>query len=406
MMKTLSAREQFEILSQGVLDLVTPDDLLAKLEKSNQSGKPLLIKYGADPSRPDIHLGHAVCFLKMRQFQDLGHEVVFVIGDFTARIGDPSGRSAVRLPLSKEEVEINARTYKEQVDKILNPAQTRVVYNADWLEPLTLREVVRLGAQFTVAQMLERDDFQKRFASQVPIYLHEFLYALMVAYDSVALNCDVEMGGHDQLFNFLVGRDLMRSFGQEPQVCLTMPILEGTDGQVKMSKSMDNYIGITDSSEQIFGRVMSVPDEVMGHYWTYLNLATPDEWTQLKEGIDRQALHPRTVKLDLAQRIVSWLHSPEEGRRQREEFEKVFTRKEAPSDISERTVSLPLDLASFLVSEGFAESKSEVRRLLKQAGIRLDEQPLPYSEHPTLEQFRDGAVLRVGKKKFLRLRIA
>ncbi len=405
-MKTLAAREQFEILSQGVLDLVTPDDLLAKLEKSNQTGKPLLIKYGADPSRPDIHLGHAVCFLKMRQFQDLGHEVVFVIGDFTARIGDPSGRSAVRSPLTKEEVEVNARTYKEQVDKILIPDKTRVVYNADWLEPLTLREVVRLGAQFTVAQMLERDDFQKRFAGQAPIYLHEFLYALMVAYDSVVLNCDVEMGGGDQLFNFLVGRDLMRSFGQEAQVCLTMPILEGTDGQAKMSKSMDNYIGVTDSPEQMFGRVMSVPDEIMGHYWNYLNLATLAEWARMKEGIDSETLHPRTVKLDLAQRIVTWLYSAEEGKRRREEFEKVFTRKEAPSDICERVVSLPLDLASFLVSEGLAESKSEVRRLLKQAGIRLNEQPIPYNEHPTLDQFQDGAVLRVGKKKFLRLRKA
>ncbi len=280
------------------------------------------------------------------------------------------------------------------------------MYNADWLEPLTLREVVRLGAQFTVAQMLERDDFQKRFAGKVPIYLHEFIYALMVAYDSVALNCDVEMGGGDQLFNFLVGRDLMRCFGQEPQVCLTMPILEGTDGQAKMSKSMDNYIGVADSPEQIFGRVMSVPDVVMGHYWTYLSLATPVEWERMKEEIDSGALHPRTVKLDLAQRIVTWLHSAEEGRRWREEFEKVFTRKEAPSDIAERTISLPLDLASFLVSEGLAESKSEVRRLLKQAGIRLNEQPIPYSEHPTLDHFPDGAVLRVGKKKFLRLRKA
>jgi tyrosyl-tRNA synthetase len=406
MMKTLPAREQFEILSQGVLDLVTADDLLSKLERSSLTGKPLLIKYGADPSRPDIHLGHAVCFLKMRQFQDLGHEVVFVIGDFTARIGDPSGRSTVRSPLTREEVEVNARTYKEQVDKILNPDKTRVVYNADWLDPLTLREVVRLGAQFTVAQMLERDDFQKRFTGQVPIYIHEFLYALMVAYDSVALNCDVEMGGHDQLFNFLVGRDLMRSFGQEPQVCLTMPILEGTDGFAKMSKSMDNYIGVTDSPEQIFGRVMSVPDEVMGHYWTYLNLATPVEWERMQKEIGSGALHPRTVKLDLAQQIVTWLHSAEEGRHRREEFEKVFTRKEIPSDIPERTVSLPLDLASFLVSEGLAESKSEVRRLLKQAGIRLNEEPIPYSEHPVLDHFADGAVLRVGKKKFLRLRIA
>jgi tyrosyl-tRNA synthetase len=404
MMNNRPAREQYEILSQGVLDLITPEGLLAKIEKSTQTGKPLLIKYGADPSRPDIHLGHAVCFLKMRQFQDLGHEVVFVIGDFTARIGDPSGRSSVRPPLTREEVAQNARTYKEQVDKILDPSRTRVVYNAEWLEVLSLREVVKLGAQFTVAQMLERDDFQKRFVAQVPIYLHEFLYALMVAYDSVALNCDVEMGGHDQLFNFLVGREMMRSLGQEPQVCLTMPILEGTDGHAKMSKSLDNYIGVTDPPLQMFGKAMSIPDEVMGHYWTYLNFASPTEWAIIEEKIRNETLHPRIVKMDLAERIVSWLYSPEEGRKQREEFERVFSRKLSPSEMPEASVSLPLDLAAFLVDRGLAESRSDVRRLLKQAGIRLDEMPIPYSEHPTIKDFHDGAVLRVGKKKFLRLR--
>lgn len=405
-MEKLSAREQLEILKRGVVDLVTPEDLLFKLERSLRSGKPLIVKYGADPSRPDIHLGHAVCLLKMRQFQDLGHEVVFVIGDFTARIGDPTGRSQVRPPLSKEEVEENARTYHEQVTKILNPERMRVVYNSTWLEPLSLKDLVKVAAKFTVAQMLEREDFQKRFQNGIPIFLHEFLYALMVAYDSVALNCDVEMGGQDQLFNFLVGRDLMREMGEEPQVCLTMPILEGTDGVQKMSKSLGNDIPINDPPQEMFGKVMSIPDSVMDNYFLYLNLATPEEVKAFHLRMERGELNPRDVKADLAFRIVSLLYSREEARKAKEEFERVFSARGIPEEIVEVRVSLPLDLLSFLKERGLIPSSSEGRRLLKQGGIYLNFEPLPYSERPILTELEDGAVLRVGKKKFLRLRRA
>lgn len=403
-MKSLNPKEQLEILKRGVVDLVTPEDLLLKLERSYQTGKPLIVKYGADPSRPDIHLGHAVCLLKMREFQDLGHIVVFVIGDFTARIGDPTGRSQVRPPLTKEEVEQNARTYHEQVTRILDPERTRVVYNGSWLENMTLKDLVQVAGKFTVAQMLERDDFQKRFSQGIPIFLHEFLYALMVAYDSVALNCDVEMGGADQLFNFLVGRELMREMGQEPQVCLTMPILEGIDGIQKMSKSLENDVALTASPQEMFGRIMSIPDEVMSHYFLYLNLLTPQEVKSLEEKMKSGSINPRDVKVDLATRIVSWLHSPSEAKKAREEFEKIFARGETPEEIPEKTVSLPLDLLDFLVETGLIPSKSEGRRLLKQGGIYLDNFPLPFSERPILERIMDGSVLRVGKKKFLRLR--
>jgi len=404
-MRVLSAREQLEIIKSNVVDLVTPEDLLLKLERSVQTGKPLVIKYGADPSRPDIHLGHVVCLLKMRQFQDLGHEVVFVIGDFTARIGDPTGRSQVRPPLSREEVEENARTYHEQVTKVLDPEKMRVVYNSHWLEPLSLKDLVKIAGKFTVAQMLEREDFQNRYQNGIPIYLHEFLYALMVAYDSVALNCDVEMGGQDQLFNFLVGRDLMREMGQEPQVCLTMPILEGTDGVQKMSKSLGNDIPITDPPQEMFGRVMSIPDNVMSHYFLYLNLATPQEVKSIEERMASGSLNPRDVKLDLATRIVSWLHSPGKAKKARQEFEKVFSRGGMPEEMPEKNVSLPLDLLTFLVDVGLVPTKSEARRLLKQGGIYLDNVPLPYSERPIISTLEDGAILRVGKKRFIRLRL-
>lgn len=402
-MSTLNAREQFELLKEGVLDLITPDELLAKLEKSERTGIPLKIKYGADPSRPDIHLGHAVCFLKMREFQNCGHQVIFVIGDFTARVGDPSGRSAVRPPLSQEEVAENARTYQRQVWKILDPEKTKVVYNAEWLEQLKLVDVVRLGAKFTVAQMLERQDFGNRFQKNVPIFLHEFLYALMVAYDSVVLEADVEMGGHDQLFNFIVGRDLQREMGQEPQICLTMPILEGTDGILKMSKSLGNDIGVLDSPGEMFGRIMSIPDHVMGHYYQYLNLASPAEVAGIEQAMQEGRLHPRDAKMDLATKILSWLHSPALARQSRDEFERVFGQKQTPSEMPEVRISLPLDLLNFLVDHGFCSSKTEARRLLQQGGIHLDREPVPYSDCPVLNDIPDGVVLRVGRKKFMRL---
>lgn len=405
-MSRLSAREQFELIKEGVLDLVTPDELLAKLEKSERTGIPLKIKYGADPSRPDIHLGHVVCFLKMREFQNFGHQVIFVIGDFTARVGDPTGRSAVRPPLSPEEVAENARTYQQQVWKILDPEKTKVVYNADWLAKLNLVDVVKLGAKYTVAQMLERQDFGNRFQMNVPIFLHEFLYALMVAYDSVVLEADVEMGGHDQLFNFIVGRDLQRQMGQEPQICLTMPILEGTDGVSKMSKSLGNDIGVLDPPEEMFGRIMSIPDHVMGHYFQYLKLASPAEVAGMEQAMQEGRLHPRDAKIDLATKILSWLHSPALAQQSRDQFEQVFGQKQAPAQMPEVRISLPLDLLSFLVDHGFCASKTEARRFLQQGGIHLDQAPVPYSDRPIVNDIPDGAVLRVGRKKFIRLRRA
>ena len=367
--------EQLEIVATGTADIVSREELLKKFEKSYETGKPLVIKLGADPSAPDIHLGHTVVLQKMRQFQALGHEVVFLIGDFTARIGDPTGKKKTRPALTEDEVRANAETYRQQIGKILDIEKARVVFNSEWLSKMTFADVLKLSSQYTVARMLERDDFAKRFKNQVPISVVEFMYPLMQGYDSVALHADVELGGLDQTFNLLVGRELQRSYGQAPQVTLTMPILEGLDGQEKMSKSLGNYVGINEAAGQIYGKLLSIPDELMIKYYELLTDLSLADLKAIREQI---ASEPKAVKMRLARQITAQYHGAEAAAGAEAEFEKMFGKSGdgLPDNIEEVTVAAPaegLPLMKILTVTGMAESGGEARRLLQQGGVKIDQ---------------------------------
>jgi tyrosyl-tRNA synthetase len=401
-----SIEEQIEYLKRGVVDLIREDDLRRKLERSVETGHPLRVKLGADPTAPDLHLGHTVVLRKLRQFQELGHTVIFLIGDFTGMIGDPTGRSATRPPLSREEIEANAETYKQQVFKILDPERTVIEFNSRWLGALRSEEWIRLTAKVTVAQILEREDFQKRLREGSPISLHELLYPVAQAYDSVVLGADVELGGTDQKFNLLVGRDLQREFGQEPQVVMTVPLLVGTDGVQKMSKSYGNYIGITEPPEQIYGKIMSISDEVM---WTYYELLTdvpPEELTRWRAEAEVGRLNPRDVKAQLARRLVAEFHSEAAARRAEEEFTRVFRERGLPSEIPifplSASVGERVELARVLVQSGLAPSMREARRLIEQGGVQVDGERVrdPRAHIVVTPEF----LLQVGKRRFLRVR--
>jgi len=402
-----SIEEQLEYLKRGVVDLIREDDLRRKLARSAETGHPLRVKLGADPTAPDLHLGHTVVLRKLRQFQELGHTVIFLIGDFTGMIGDPTGRSATRPPLSREEIEANAETYKQQVFKILDPERTVIEFNSRWLGALRSEEWIRLTAKVTVAQILEREDFQKRLREGSPISLHELLYPVAQAYDSVMLGADVELGGTDQKFNLLVGRDLQREFGQEPQVVMTVPLLVGTDGVQKMSKSYGNYIGITEPPEQIYGKIMSISDEVM---WTYYELLTDvpsEELARWRAEADAGHLNPRDVKAQLARRLVAEFHSEAAARRAEEEFTRVFRERGLPSEIPVFHLSAPVgervELARVLVQSGLAPSMREARRLIEQGGVHVDGERLadPRAHIVVKPEF----IVQVGKRRFLRIRI-
>lgn len=368
----MNAKEQFDIIKRGTVNLVPEELLMLKLERSLKENKPLKIKYGADPSAPDLHLGHAVCFRKLREFQDLGHQVVFVIGDFTARIGDPTGKSETRKPLSAEQVKENARTYMEQVYLLLDRERTRVVYNNDWLGRLTMAEILKLTSAFTVARMLERDDFSKRFRGETAIGVHEFLYPVMVAYDSVHLEADVEMGGSDQYFNFLAGRELMQELGQEPQVCLTMPILTGTDGLQKMSKSLGNYIAIKDSPGEMFGKTMSIPDSSIRDYALLAAFYDDERLGRLEKRLKSE--NPRDLKAEVARAIVEVYHGPEKARQAEEEFARVFSRRGLPDEIARHSFGMPqVWIIKALVDTGIAKTNSEARRLVRQGAVHVDD---------------------------------
>ena len=407
MASQLSIEQQIEIIKRGTLEIVPEDELKAKLQKSQKTGKPLRLKLGLDPTAPDIHIGHTVVLRKLRQFQDLGHEVTVLIGDFTALIGDPSGRSATRPVLTAEEIAVNAKTYADQYCMILDPGKTSVRFNSEWLGPLSFADIIGISSKVTVARMLERDDFETRLADGRPVGVHELLYPVAQAYDSVALESDVELGGLDQKFNILQGRDLQREFGQEPQVAIFMPILPGLDGVQKMSKSLGNYVGVTEEPNEMFGKLMSIPDSVMIEYFTLVTDVPMEEITTIEAGLTDGNLHPMDVKKRLGREIVSIYHSPEAAQAAQAEFEHVFSDRETPTDIPEIVVTPELLkdgklwIVKLLIVAGFAPTNSEARRLVQQGAVTLDGEKIG---DPAAEiEVRDGRILKVGKLKFGKL---
>lgn len=396
-----SAAEQIALLEKGADRIEPRAELRAKVERSVASGESLRVKVGFDPSAPDLHLGHTVVMRKMKHFQDFGHEVWFVIGDFTGMIGDPSGRSKTRPQLTEEQIRANAETYKEQVFKILDPDRTVVAFNSEWLSALGAEGLIRLASRYTVARMLERDDFHRRFRGEQPISIHEFLYPLAQAYDSVAMKADFELGGTDQLFNLLVGRHIMREYGLEPQVALTMPLLEGLNGTEKMSKSLGNAVGVTEPPDEMFGKLMSISDELTYRYYELLTDRTPVEIAALRAGVDDGTLHPKRVKQDLAVQVVSDFHSPREAGAARDRFEAVFARGTAPEDMPSFTASSPVRMLDLLTASGLARTRNEGRRLLSQGAVSLDGERV--LSDVAVAAPADGAVLKVGKRRFLRV---
>ncbi len=405
----MEIEDALELLKRGVVDLIREEELKTKLARSGESGRPLRVKLGADPTAPDLHLGHTVVLRKLRQFQDLGHTVIFLIGDFTGMIGDPTGRSVTRPPLSPEEIAANAETYKRQVFKILDPDRTVIEFNSRWLGALRSEDWIRLAAKVTLAQILERDDFQTRLRQGAPISLHELLYPVAQAYDSVALQADVELGGTDQKFNLLVGRDLQREFGQEPQVVMTVPLLRGTDGVQKMSKSYGNYIGIDEPPENIYGKTMAISDDVMWHYYEVLTDMPLSDLARLRREAEQGRINPRDLKAQLARRLVTEFHSAAAAARAEEEFNRVFRQKRGPSSIPVAELSAggktTMELARLLVATGLAPSIREARRLIEQGGVHLDGQRC--SDPRAIVSLADGRelLLQVGKRRFLRVLI-
>ena len=389
--------EQLEYLAKGAVDLIDKADLRTKISR----GKPLTIKVGFDPTAPDIHLGHTVVIRKMRHFQQMGHRVIFLIGDFTGMIGDPTGKKATRPALTREEVAANAETYRRQVYKILDPEKTEIRFNSEWLGALGAEGMIRLAAKYTLARVLERDDFRKRFDAHQPIAIHELLYPLAQGYDSVALQCDVEMGGTDQLFNLLVGRDLMRSYGLEPQVVLTMPLLEGLDGVEKMSKSLGNYIGINEAPSEMFGKVMSISDELMWKYYTLCTDLTPAEIEERKK-----FSHPKAAKQALAKLIVADFHDGEAAEAAEKQFTAIFVSGGRPEDVVETTLPAsaePQLLAKVITAAGLAESNKDAQRLIAQGGVLVGEVKVDSTRHALDASAGMSYLLKVGKRRFAKI---
>jgi len=393
-----------DLIKRGVSEIIPEDELLKKLEKSYNEQKPLKIKLGCDPSRPDLHIGHSVVLRKLAQFQSLGHQAILIIGDFTGMIGDPSGRNVTRPALSLEETRKHGESYFEQASKILDKEKTKIVYNSQWLGKMSFEDVIKLASKYTVARMLERDDFTKRYKNGEPISVHEFLYPLAQAMDSVAIESDVELGGTDQKFNLLVGRDIQREFGIEPQVILTMPLLVGTDGVEKMSKSYGNYIGISDSPKDIFGKTLSIADSLI---YTYYELATDisnADLAKVKTDLENPEVNPRNIKRTLAKKLVEMYHSAESANEAEEEFDKIFIKKEIPDEIplfeitnGQKEISI-LDL---ITTVDFAPSKGEARRLVQQGGVTLDGEKI--ADISATVQLKPENILKVGKRKFIKI---
>jgi tyrosyl-tRNA synthetase len=397
----LTAEEQLAELKRGAAEVLLEAELLTKLRR----GQPLRVKTGFDPTAPDLHLGHTVLINKMRRFQDLGHEVLFLIGDFTGLIGDPSGRNATRPALTVEEVQANATTYQQQIFKILDPNKTRIVFNSHWMNEMSSVGLIRLAARHTVARMLERDDFAKRYKGGQPIAIHEFLYPLVQGYDSVALKADVELGGTDQKFNLLVGRQLQEAFGQDPQVVITMPLLEGLDGVNKMSKSLGNYIAVTEPADDMFGKLMSVSDELMWRYFDLLSFRSNAELAELREAVDA-GRNPMTAKLELAKEITGRFHGPEAADRAEDNFRSRSQKRETPTDIPTRVETIEeatISLARLLKQVGLAESTSAAHRLIEQGGVKIDGERV---DNPRVTLTSGPArLLQVGKRGFLRVEV-
>lgn len=400
----MTLEQQFAKIAARRVDLHSAEELKNRLAKSIAENKPLRIKMGADPSAPDLHLGHCVALNKLRDFQDCGHTVVFIIGDFTGMIGDPSGKSATRPQLSKEQVLENAKSYQDQMFKILDPARTEVHYNSEWFGPMTFDKVIRLSAHVTVAQLLARDDFAKRYAANQPISLVEFLYPLVQAYDSVMVRADVEIGGTDQLFNLLLGREIQKIHGQEPQIVLTMPLLEGLDGVNKMSKSLGNYIAVNDTPKDTFGKTMSVSDDLMWRYFSLVLCLPEAEIAALKAAVASGARHPRDVKDELGRRIVAKFHGEAAGAEASAEFARVFSQNQLPADISEVVVpAAKIGILNLMVQAGLAPSTSEARRLVQAGAVKLDDEKVA---DVRLEiEPKDGVVIRSGKRGFAKIKV-
>ncbi|MBN2399439.1 MAG: tyrosine--tRNA ligase [Candidatus Aminicenantes bacterium] len=396
--------EQLDLLRKGALEIISEEDLEKKIRRSRKTGKPLLIKAGFDPTAPDIHLGHTVLIRKMKHFQDLGHTVVFLIGDFTGLIGDPSGRNKTRPPLNQQEIALNAETYKEQIFKLLDPQKTVIDFNSRWLGALTPVEIIRLTAAYTVARILERDDFSKRYKNGDPISVHELLYPLMQGYDSVAMHADVELGGSDQKFNLLVGRELQRHYGQEAQVIVTMPLLEGLNGIQKMSKSLGNYIGIHESPAEMFGKVMSVSDDLMFRYYELLTDLALKNIARMRADMDEGKANPMQAKIELAKLIIADFHSRAAAEAAEAEFIKVFRNKETPDDVEVLTLATDEALVDFLVRQGILASRGEAKRIHAQGGIYLDHQR-PESIQVMLQKGKPY-LLKIGKRKFYKIEAA
>jgi tyrosyl-tRNA synthetase len=399
----LPVEKQLEIIKRGAVEVIPEEELKSKLEKSYEENKPLNIKLGCDPTRPDLHLGHSVVLRKLAQFQELGHKAILIIGDFTAMIGDPSGRNATRPPLTFEEAKANAETYLKQAYKILDKEKTEIVYNSEWLGKMSFEDVIKLASKYTVARMLERDDFTKRFKSGVPISMHEILYPLAQAMDSVAIKSDVELGGTDQKFNLLVGRDIQREYGVEPQAILTMPLLVGTDGTEKMSKSYDNYIGIDEEPQNMYGKTLSIPDELI---YTYFELVTDeplDELKKIKEMLENPNVNPRDLKRRLARKIVSMYHGEDAAIKAEEEFDKIFVKKGVPDEMPEKEFESgkEIPIIDLIMDVGFAPSRGEARRLVIQGGVSIDGNKI--TDFKQTIKIEKDFVLKVGKRKFIKI---
>ncbi|CCU79413.1 Tyrosyl-tRNA synthetase [Halanaerobium saccharolyticum subsp. saccharolyticum DSM 6643] len=405
----MEINEQLKILKRGVSDLISEEELKKKLTEAKKEERPLRVKLGLDPSAPDIHLGHTVVLRKLKQFQDLGHEVYLIIGDFTGMIGDPTGKSETRNQLTKEEVLENARTYQEQFSKVLDPEKTNVVFNGDWLSEMDFADVLELSAHYTVARMLEREDFSTRYNAGKPIGIHEFFYPLMQGYDSVAIEADVELGGTDQRFNLLVGRKLQQEYGQKPQVVLMMPLLEGLDGVNKMSKSLDNYIGVYDKPADMFGKVMSIPDDMIIRYFELLTDISIERLDQMKEKLARDDFNPMQLKKELAHEIVEEYHSEEDAVKARQEFESVFSKGNLPEDIPVIEIAESdleegeLWIVKLVAATGLVDSNSQARRMIKQGAVTIDDKK--YEKINLDIKVEDEMIIQIGKRRFAKIKL-
>lgn len=401
----LSPEEQFHIIQSGAAEIIPEEALMEKLKRN----KPLNIKLGVDPTAPDIHIGHAVPLRKLRAFQDLGHQVTLIIGDGTALIGDPSGRNTTRPQLTRDQIKVNAQTYVDQAFKILDPEKTTLRYNSEWILSLGMEDLLKIASNFTVARILERDDFHNRYSNNQPISLHEFLYPLMQAYDSVVIKADVELGGTDQLFNLLAGRELMEKMGMEPQVCLTLPLLEGTDGVKKMSKSYGNYIGLTDKPNDMFGKVMSIPDALMVKYYRLASTLSVDQIDAIEAGLAADEIHPNRCKRDLARNLVSAYYDEAAAEEAEQAFDRLFKQHDIPDDVPEFAADLTPNeegkvyVAKLIHDAGMAQSVGEARRLIDGGGVKINSEALAAKEYNVDPSVLEGAVIQVGKRKFRRL---